>query len=216
MPYSPGPPNMRSPPAYMGYPHPQATGPLPPYAAHQYQHWYPYQQMQPPLPPPPPQRHYHAYNAPMIVSSYPHTQPILAPTHILPPSVPLPPSTATPPALRSAFSPPPPQQMPNIPDNTPDIPPSNVSTVTERVKPVPIAPREAFSPPVSKYSYFEASCAGRKLVFNHVSDDYSTPSCPGSLYLMRLSPKDLLDGEERHECLKHPRYRLSSRPKKVN
>lgn len=100
LPYATGPPNMRSPPAYMGYHHLHMNGhPPPPYSPHQYPQWYPaYPQMQmPPRPYQPP------YAAPMIVSSYPPTQPIMAPAHIPPPALHLQPRTSTP--LQPAMSP---------------------------------------------------------------------------------------------------------------
>ncbi|EEP78397.1 conserved hypothetical protein [Uncinocarpus reesii 1704] len=103
MPYASAPPAMRSSPAYMGYhhPHSHATGPLPPYAPHQYQQqWYPYQQMPQPPPPPP----YQSYS-PLIVSSYPRSQ------HIAPgpPSFPLqtPPTSSTPQHSSFTSTPPP-------------------------------------------------------------------------------------------------------------
>ncbi|GFF42899.1 probable ubiquitin carboxyl-terminal hydrolase 3 [Aspergillus udagawae] len=99
LPYAGGPPNMRSPPAYMGY-HPHMNGhPPPAYSPQQYGHWYPaYPQMQ--LPPRPFQPPY----APMIVSSYPHSPPVMAPSHMPPPSLAMQPRAATP--LQSTMSPP--------------------------------------------------------------------------------------------------------------
>ncbi|KAJ5584161.1 uncharacterized protein N7459_003961 [Penicillium hispanicum] len=96
-PYNPGPPNMRSPP-YMGYP-PHMNGHMPPaYAPQQFPPWYPpYGHMQ--LPPRPFQPPY----GPMIVSSYPHSQPIMAPNHLPPHSLPMQPRTSTP--LQPTMSP---------------------------------------------------------------------------------------------------------------
>ncbi|KAE8337030.1 hypothetical protein BDV24DRAFT_154710 [Aspergillus arachidicola] len=97
IPYSTGPPNMRSPPAYMGYP-PHMNGHLPPAYTQQYPHWFPpYPQMQPhPRPFQPPY-------APMYVSTYP-PQPAMAPAPIPPPSLPMHARTSTP--LQSTMSPP--------------------------------------------------------------------------------------------------------------
>ncbi|EAW08021.1 mRNA-binding ubiquitin-specific protease UBP3 [Aspergillus clavatus NRRL 1] len=97
--YTAGPPSLRS-PTYMGY-HPHMNGhPPPAYSPQQYAHWYPgYPQMQ--LPPRPFQPPY----APMVVSSYPHSQPIMAPAHIPPPSLPLQQPRATTP-LQPGMSPP--------------------------------------------------------------------------------------------------------------
>ncbi|EAS37112.3 ubiquitin C-terminal hydrolase [Coccidioides immitis RS] len=110
IPYASAPPNVRSSQAYMGYhhPHPHATGPLPPYAPHQYQqHWYPYQQM----PHPPPPQPYQSYS-PLIVSSYPRSQHIAATGP--PPSFPLQtPTTASTPQLSSFSSTPPPIVAPS-------------------------------------------------------------------------------------------------------
>ncbi|OQD79719.1 hypothetical protein PENANT_c045G08321 [Penicillium antarcticum] len=82
-PYNTVPPNMRSSP-YMGY-HPHMNGHMPQsYAPQPYPQWYPpyghIQQM--------PQRPYqpHPYS-PMIVSSYPHSQPVMVPTHLPPHSM---------------------------------------------------------------------------------------------------------------------------------
>ncbi|KAL2218288.1 ubiquitin-specific protease [Thermoascus aurantiacus ATCC 26904] len=104
MSYSTAPPNMRSPPAYMGYHPPHLNGHVPPaYAAQQYPHWYSsYPHMQPPP------RPYQPPYAPLIVSSYPHSQPMMAPAHVPPPSFSLQPRTATSTPLQSTMSPPPP------------------------------------------------------------------------------------------------------------
>lgn len=99
-PYNPGPPNMRSPP-YMGYPpHMNGmNGHMPPaYAPQQFTPWYPpYGHMQPPP------RHFQPPYGPMIVSSYPHTQPVMAPNHLPPHSLPMQPRNSTP--LQPAMSP---------------------------------------------------------------------------------------------------------------
>ncbi|OJJ44149.1 hypothetical protein ASPZODRAFT_72838 [Penicilliopsis zonata CBS 506.65] len=91
MPYAAGPPNMRPPPAYMPY-SPHMNGhPPPTYSPQQYGHWYPvYTQMQ--LPPRPYQQ---SPYAPLIVSSYPPSQPVIPAAHVPPPSM-LQPRTATP------------------------------------------------------------------------------------------------------------------------
>ena len=91
--YTPGPPNMRSPP-YMGYPpHMNGmNGHIPPaYAPQQPPPWYPpYGHMQ--LPPRPFQPPY----GPMIVSSYPHSQLVMAPNHLPPHSLHMQPHSSTP------------------------------------------------------------------------------------------------------------------------
>ncbi|KAJ5796628.1 uncharacterized protein N7518_005168 [Penicillium psychrosexuale] len=88
--YNTVPPHMRS-PQYMGYP-PHMNGHMPhqPYPSQQYPYWYPpYGHIQgPPRP-------YQAPYGPMIVSSYPHSQPVMAPTHI-PHSMPMHQRTPTP------------------------------------------------------------------------------------------------------------------------
>lgn len=102
IPYSTGPPNIPSPPAYMGFP-PQMNGhpppPPPPYPAQQYPHWYPtYPPVQ--LAPRPYQQPY----GPVIVSSYPHSQPIMAPAHMPSSTLPLHPGVSTP--VQPPMSPP--------------------------------------------------------------------------------------------------------------
>ncbi|OXV08654.1 hypothetical protein Egran_03583 [Elaphomyces granulatus] len=90
--YASVPPNIRSPPAYMGYhPLPNGHGP-PPYTPQSYHQWYtPYPQMQAPLPAAAaaaPPRPYQAPYTPLIVSSYPHspyTQPVFVPANVPPP-----------------------------------------------------------------------------------------------------------------------------------
>ncbi|QSS54243.1 ubiquitin-specific protease [Histoplasma capsulatum var. duboisii H88] len=105
IPYVSGPPNIRPTPGYMGYHQPHAHTNGPPaalYPAHtqQYQHWYPYQQV-PPLAPPPQQ---FQPNAPLIVSSYPRSQPVL-------------------PALSGSLSgPPPPSHLPTQSSTTSSTP----------------------------------------------------------------------------------------------
>ncbi|KAJ5169028.1 uncharacterized protein N7482_004622 [Penicillium canariense] len=105
--YNPAPPNMRA-PAYMGYP-PHMNGHMPPaYSPQQYPPWYPpYGHMQMPPRPFQPQPPY----GPMIVSSYPQAQPIMAPNHIPPHSLPMQPRTSTPlqPTMSPSIPPPPPQ-----------------------------------------------------------------------------------------------------------
>ncbi|GLI72407.1 hypothetical protein PoHVEF18_000582 [Penicillium ochrochloron] len=103
--YNPAPPNMRS-PAYMGYP-PHMNGHMPPaYSPQQFPPWYPpygHMQQMPPRPYQPPY-------GPMIVSSYPQAQPIMAPTHMPTHSFSSQPRTSTP--MQSTMSPsiPPPLQ----------------------------------------------------------------------------------------------------------
>ncbi|OJJ35681.1 hypothetical protein ASPWEDRAFT_40917 [Aspergillus wentii DTO 134E9] len=153
LPYTTGPPTMRSPPGYMGY-HPHMNGhPPPAYSPQQYPHWYPaYPQMQ--LPPRPYQHPY----GPMIVSSYPHAQPIMAPAHIPPPTLPLQPRTSTP--LQSTMSPVVPAPVPApAPIDMPEHPPANIPIhpapspavssppAPEATKPVP-TPKEPFRAPL--------------------------------------------------------------------
>lgn len=142
LPYATGPPNLRSPPPYMGYPHMNGHPP-PPYSPQQYPQWYPAYPQQMQMPP----RQYHqpAYapinapmNAPMIVSSYPPNQPVMAPAHIPPPSLHLQPRTSTPlPATMSPVGPVPPMDLPEHPP---------VATVP--VNPSP-APAVSSSPPAT-------------------------------------------------------------------
>ncbi|RDW69069.1 mRNA-binding ubiquitin-specific protease UBP3 [Aspergillus mulundensis] len=92
VPYVSGPPNMRSPPAYMGYP-PQMNGHPPPaaYSPQQYPQWYaPFPPMQMP-----PRPHFNPY-APAFISSYPPSQPLMAPAHMPPQPLPLQPRASTP------------------------------------------------------------------------------------------------------------------------
>lgn len=115
--FSPGPNNMRSPPAYMNYHPPPINGHMPPmYAQHYPPPWYNgYPQMHPPppgvpMPPgPPPPRPYQQppySHGPLIVSSYPHSQPVPAPMHVPSNVYSQPPSTTSTP-IQSATSPPP-------------------------------------------------------------------------------------------------------------
>ncbi|KAL4748007.1 hypothetical protein BDW72DRAFT_162357 [Aspergillus terricola var. indicus] len=92
VPYASGPPNMRSPPAYMGYP-PQMNGHPPPaaFSPQQYPQWYtPFPPMQMP-----PRPHFNPY-APAFISSYPPSQPMMAPAHMPPQPLPLQPRASTP------------------------------------------------------------------------------------------------------------------------
>lgn len=115
--YSPGPANMRSPPAYMNYHPPPVNSHTPPvYAQHYPPPWYnAYPQMHPPPggpmppgPPPPPPRAYQPpyTHAPLIVSSFPHSQPIPAPMHVSSNGFPQPPSAVSTP-IQPTLSPPP-------------------------------------------------------------------------------------------------------------
>lgn len=116
--FSPGPNNMRSPPAYMNYHPPPVNGHIPPmYAQHYPPPWYNgYPQMHAPppgvpMPPgPPPPRPYQQppySHGPLIVSSsYPHSQPVPAPMHVPSNVYSQPPSTTSTP-IQSATSPPP-------------------------------------------------------------------------------------------------------------
>jgi ubiquitin carboxyl-terminal hydrolase 10 len=151
--YNPGPPNIRSPP-YMGYP-PHMNGHMPPtYSPQQFppSPWYPpapYGHMQ--MPPRPYQP---GLYGPMIVSSYPHSQPIMAPNHLPPPTIPMQPRTSTP--LQPAMSPsvPAPPLQPEMQDRSilpvqpphhypvasPPPPPRWAPKVIPESKPVFVAP----------------------------------------------------------------------------
>ncbi|OAX80749.1 hypothetical protein ACJ72_04915 [Emergomyces africanus] len=108
LPYVSGPPNIRPAPGYMGYhqPHAHANGPPAAlYPAQQYQHWYPYQQAPPPQHPPPQQ---FQPNAPLIVSSYPRSQPpppVLSGSVSGPPPLPLPQQQLHQPTPQSSHAP---------------------------------------------------------------------------------------------------------------
>ncbi|GAM40702.1 hypothetical protein TCE0_039f13254 [Talaromyces pinophilus] len=129
---------MRSPPAYMNYHPPPVNGHMPPvYAQHYPPPWYNgYPQMHPPppgvpMPPgPPPPRPYQQPpygHGPLIVSSYPHSQPVPAPMHVPSNVYPQPPSTTSTP-IQSAMSPPPLNEYQMIID-THERPPSSVQSV---------------------------------------------------------------------------------------
>lgn len=167
LPYATGPPNLRSPPPYMGYPHMNGHPP-PPYSPQQYPQWYPAYPQQMQMPP----RQYHqpAYapinapmNAPMIVSSYPPNQPVMAPAHIPPPSLHLQPRTSTPlPATMSPVGPVPPMDLPEHPPvATVPVNPSPAPAVsssppaTGGLKGIPYYPPlpGPFRAPVSTYSF---------------------------------------------------------------
>lgn len=134
--YSPGPSNMRSPPAYMNYHPPPINSHMPPvYAQHYPPPWYNgYPQMHPPppgvpMPPGPPPRPYQQppyAHGPLIVSSYPHSQPIPAPMHVPSNVYPQPPSTTSTP-IQSTMSPPPISEQQLIIDGH-ERPPSSVQS----------------------------------------------------------------------------------------
>ncbi|GLA56598.1 hypothetical protein AtubIFM54640_000254 [Aspergillus tubingensis] len=169
VPYTAAPPNMRSPPAYMGY-HPHMNGHPPPaaYSPQQYPQWYPpYPAMQ--LPPRPYQHPY----GPMYVSAYPPSQPIMAPAHIPPVSLPMQPRTSTP--LQSTMSPP--VGLPPLPITTQaqspvtvPVHPAPSSAVSSSPAPAPAKvspePREPFRPPLPWLSVpdhpFPARIPGRR------------------------------------------------------
>lgn len=116
----PGPPNMRASP-YMGmaYP-PHMNAHMPPtYQQQQFQpsQWYPpvttpYNHM--PMGP----RHYPPPTpyGPMVVSSYPQSQPIMAPNHLPPHTMPMQPRTTTPLAMSPSVQAPP--FLPEMQDHT--------------------------------------------------------------------------------------------------
>ncbi|EED15007.1 ubiquitin C-terminal hydrolase, putative [Talaromyces stipitatus ATCC 10500] len=136
--YSPGPSNMRSPPAYMNYHPPPVNGHIPPvYAPHYPPPWYNgYPQMHPPppgvpMPPgPPPPRPYQQppyVHGPLIVSSYPHSQPVPAPMHVPSNVFPRPPSAVSTP-IPPTMSPPPISEQQMLIDGH-ERPPSSVQSV---------------------------------------------------------------------------------------
>ncbi|KAL4918928.1 hypothetical protein BDW62DRAFT_55617 [Aspergillus aurantiobrunneus] len=143
VPYASGPPNMRSPPAYMGYPPHMNGHPLPAaYSPQQYPQWYaPFPPMQmPPRPYPNPY-------APAFISSYPPQQPLMAPAHMPPQSLPLQPRASTPyqntmsPSVAPAPTPLPPQaQSPAF------IPVHSTPSPAMSSSPAP-APAHTVSPP---------------------------------------------------------------------
>ncbi|KAH8704221.1 hypothetical protein BGW36DRAFT_423741 [Talaromyces proteolyticus] len=120
--YSPGPPNIRSPPVYMNYHPPPVNGHIPPgYAQHYPPPWFNgYPQMHPPppgatLPPgslPRPYQPPYTAHPPLIVSSYPHSQPVIAPIHAPPNTFPPLPSSSTSTPIQHTISPPPIAQIP--------------------------------------------------------------------------------------------------------
>ncbi|KAL1967296.1 hypothetical protein VTN77DRAFT_3342 [Rasamsonia byssochlamydoides] len=151
--YSTAPPNMRSPPAYMGYHPPPVNGHIPPaYAAQQYPPpWYSYPQMHPPPPPgaapppgPPPPRPYQPPYAPLIVSSYPHSQPVMAPAHVPPPTLPPQARSAASTPLQSTMSPPP-GPTSNHPE-APEKPSSSALPVNQAAHPAVSSPAPAEAP----------------------------------------------------------------------
>ena len=148
------PNNMRSPPAFIPYPPHLNSHPSPAYSPQ----WYPaYPQVQ--LPPRPYQPPY----GPLIVSSYPPSQPAMGPAPIPPPSLPLqPPRTSTP--LQSTMSPPtaapPPSQIDlhgrsPVPISASALPNTIPSPATPAAKPAaraaPPLPPTPFRAPVSLY-----------------------------------------------------------------
>ncbi|CRG83188.1 ubiquitin carboxyl-terminal hydrolase 10 [Talaromyces islandicus] len=152
--YPPAPPNMRSPPAYMNYHHhpPPVNGHMPPYAQHYPPPWYnAYPQMHPPppgvnMPPGPPHRQYQPPypHAPLIVPSYQHTQPVMAPIHAPLNTYPPQPRSAASTPIQSAMSPPPAVQMPlQVQEHPPSALHSTISTPSVAVPspPIPEGPK---------------------------------------------------------------------------
>lgn len=156
LPYATAQPSMRSPPAFMAYHHPHISGhPPPAYPPQQYPppHWYPaYPQMQ--LPPRPYQPPY----GPFVVSSYPPSQPVMAPVPAPPPSLPLQPRTSTPfqPAMSPSVGVAPVQanvreQSPaTVPVHAPTNPVVTSPSGPSTAKPVKTVNKEPFRPPVSR------------------------------------------------------------------
>jgi ubiquitin carboxyl-terminal hydrolase 10 len=151
--YNPAPPNMRA-PAYMGYP-PQMNGHMPPaYSPQQFPPWYPpygHMQQMPPRPYQPPY-------GPMIVSSYPQAQPIMAPTHLPSHSLPMQPRTSTPmqPTMSPSIPPPPLQHDMHDPHSILPMQQSHqpyhpVASPPPRWEPKPVMPdpERVFTAPVS-------------------------------------------------------------------
>lgn len=154
--YNSVPPNMRA-PAYMGYP-PHMNGHMPPaYSPQHFPPWYPpygHMQQMPPRPYQPPY-------GPMIVSSYPQAQPIMAPTHIPHQSLPMQPRTSTP--LQPAMSP----SIPPLPLHAEMHDPHAILPVQQPPQPYPVVspppqwshkpvmpdPEPMFTAPVSLFQY---------------------------------------------------------------
>ncbi|KAF3394421.1 putative ubiquitin carboxyl-terminal hydrolase 3 [Penicillium rolfsii] len=148
--YNPAPPNMRA-PAYMGYP-PHMNGHMPPaYSPQQFPPWYPpygHMQQMPPRPYQPPY-------GPMIVSSYPQAQPIMAPTHMPSHSFSSQPRTSSPMQPTMSLSIPTPLQPemhdPHVmlPMQQPH-PPYGVASTPPRWEPKPVMPdpKHVFKAPV--------------------------------------------------------------------
>ncbi|KAI9376678.1 hypothetical protein BJX61DRAFT_538583 [Aspergillus egyptiacus] len=162
IPYASGPPNMRSPPAYMGYP-PQMNGHPPAvYSPQQYPQWYgPYPPMQmPPRPYPNPY-------APAYISTYPPSQPMMAPVHMPPQPLPLQPRATTPyqnpmsPSVATSVSIPPQSQSPVF------IPMHSTPSPAISSSPVPVpsltasSPREPFRAPLPWLSIPESPFPAR-------------------------------------------------------
>ncbi|KAJ5343313.1 uncharacterized protein N7506_003137 [Penicillium brevicompactum] len=139
----------------MGYPPPHMNGHMPQPYHQPYGQWYPPygHTMQPPPRPQYQQPHY----GPMIVSSYPHAQPVMAPTHLPHHSMHMQQRTATPqqpimtpPVLLPSMSPMQPEMQtppPPLPHPVQGYP---VASPSPRWEPkVNVPPKPAFAPPVS-------------------------------------------------------------------
>lgn len=151
--YNSIPPNMRS-SQYIGYP-PHMNGHIPqPYQQPPYAQWYaPYGHPQ--LRPQYQQQHY----GPMIVSSYPHAQPVMAPTHLPPHSMHMQRASTpqqpvmTPPVLLPSISPMQPeiQAPPHLSHPVQGYPAASPPPRWEPKYNVP--PKPAFAPPVSSFCF---------------------------------------------------------------
>ncbi|KAL3469769.1 hypothetical protein BJX99DRAFT_264856 [Aspergillus californicus] len=165
VPYASGPPNMRSPPAYMGFP-PQMNGHPSPavYPPQQYgAQWYgPYPPMQ--MPP----RQYPNPYAPAFISSYPPSQPLMAPSHMPPQSLPLQPRASTPyqiPMSPSVAALPPIPPQPHSPIFIPVQSTPSPAISSSPAPPVPVniasSPAEPFRPPLPWLSVPNSSFPAR-------------------------------------------------------
>ncbi|CAG7931741.1 unnamed protein product [Penicillium olsonii] len=150
--YNTIPPNMRS-PQYIGYP-PHMNGHMPQPYHPPYGQWYPpYGHT---MQPPPRLQYQQPHYGPMIVSSYPHAQPVMAPTHLPPHSMhmqqrtstPQPP-IMTPPVMMPSMSPMQPEMQghpPPLPHPVQGYPVASPSPRWEPKTNVP--PKPAFTPPL--------------------------------------------------------------------
>ncbi|KAF9893557.1 Ubiquitin carboxyl-terminal hydrolase 10 [Aspergillus nanangensis] len=162
LPYS-APPNMRPPPAYMGYPAPMGSQIAPAYSPQQYGQWYGMgYQMQPPPP-----MYQHQYRQPMMVPSFPQPPMVSNPMPPPPPTLPIQSRTSTP--FHSTMSPtvgPVPAPIP-MPQSPALVPVYNSPSPAVSSSPAPLSetvdepPREPFCAPLPWLSVPEAPFPAR-------------------------------------------------------